>query len=108
MDSWAEKSHAVLDNQRSGTLLDRRGESMTERQFSHYVLTVTGGPGRVAVDVDVEYYDLNDEPIGSYGGSYIAFATTWKDVAVAVRHGLQDLGLDADPVTNVSPMVDLT
>jgi hypothetical protein len=81
---------------------------MTERQFSHYTATVTGGPGRVAVDVDVEYYDLHDEPIGSYGASLIAFATTWKDVAVAVRHGLHDLGLDADPVSNVSPMVDLT
>lgn len=54
------------------------------------------------------YIDTNEKLIGSYGESLIGFATTWKDVAEAVRKGLGDLGLDHDPVHHVSPMVDLT
>jgi hypothetical protein len=81
---------------------------MSERVFSHYTTTITGGPGRVAVDVDVEYYDIHDDPIGTYGAGCIAFATTWKDVAQIIRDGLRNLGLDVDPVHNVSPMVDLS
>jgi hypothetical protein len=81
---------------------------MSEMEFSHYSVEVTGGPGHVSVDVLVHYFDLNDDLIGMYGEVLIAFATTWKDVALVIRHGLLDLGMDADPVRNVSPMVDLS
>ncbi len=81
---------------------------MSEREFSYHRTVVTGGPGLAAVDVGVTYYDVDGEPIGEYGESLIGFATTWKDVAEAIRKGLGQLGLDKDPVHHVSPMVDLT
>jgi hypothetical protein len=81
---------------------------MTERQFSHYHVAIEAGPGHVQVDVLVEYFDLHDELVGCYGEHLIAFATTWKDVAEVIRKGLKLLGLDVDPVHNVSPMVDLS
>jgi hypothetical protein len=81
---------------------------MAERAFSHYELSLTAGPGRTCVDVDVIYIDIYDDQIGSYGESLIGFATTWKDIAGAIRTGMKKLGLDLDPVKNISPMVDLT
>jgi hypothetical protein len=81
---------------------------MSDRQFSHHATTVLGGPGRVTVTVDITYYDTNGDVLGVYGEDLIGFATTWKDVAEAVRKGLGLLGLDHDPVHHVSPMVDLT
>jgi len=79
-----------------------------ERKFSHHITQVAGGPGRTDVTTYTCYIDTNDELIGSYGESLIGFCTTWKDVAEAVRKGLDSLGLDHDPVRCVSPMVDLT
>jgi hypothetical protein len=81
---------------------------MSDRIFSHYHANVSAGPGMVAIDVMVNYYDTNGEFMGNYGEHLIAFATTWKDVATVVRTGLRLLGLDEDPVRNVSPMVDLS
>jgi hypothetical protein len=81
---------------------------MPERVFSRYSATVRGGPGQSEVTVDVIYYDDNEDGMGSYGETMIAFCTTWKDVAQVIRTGLKKLGYDGDPVSNVSPMVDLT
>ncbi len=78
------------------------------RELGHYVLEVKAGPGREDVGTWVEYYDLDGVEIGRYGEVMIAFATTWKDVAEVIRKGEQLLGLDRDPVRNVSPMVDLS
>jgi hypothetical protein len=78
------------------------------REFSHYHLTVTAGPGMVGVDTQITYYDLHGLEIGTYAEGTIAFATTWKDIARAIRKGLKGLGCDSDPVSNISPMVDLT
>jgi len=79
-----------------------------EREFGYYTATVTAGPMRADVQVDVVYYDDDEEEVGRYGEGLVAFATTWKDVALTVRTGLQKMRLDRDPVHNVSPMVDLT
>jgi hypothetical protein len=81
---------------------------MSETPFSHYKATIEGGPGHVAIDVLVEYYNVEDEFVGQYGEHLIAFATTWRDVATVVRTGLHLFELDVDPLTNISPMVDLS
>lgn len=85
-----------------------RGAPVSERQFGSYTLRVQAGPVMTGVDIDVKYYDVNGEEVGTYGESTIAFCTTWKDVAHVVRKGLDKLGMDDDPVSNVSPMVDLS
>jgi hypothetical protein len=71
-------------------------------------MTVEAGPGRSEVSVDIVYYDVNEDVLGEWGETTIAFCTTWKDVAEVLRRGLQKMGQDRDPVHTVSPMVDLT
>ncbi len=78
------------------------------RELGHYALEVKAGPGRTEVSAVVQYFDCDGEHIGAYGEAMIAFATTWKDIAEVVRKGQRLLGLDRDPVSNVSPMVDLS
>jgi hypothetical protein len=84
------------------------GRDTMSREMSHYHLEVLAGPGLAEVTADVKYYDGHGEEIGQFGATMIAFATTWKDVAQVVREGEKVLGLDRDPVSNVSPMVDLS
>ncbi len=79
-----------------------------DRKFGHYEIVLTAGPKFPNVTMDVEYFDDHSQVLGNYGCSMIAFATTWKDVAEEIRTGLKMLGLDQDPVSNVSPMVDLS
>jgi hypothetical protein len=81
---------------------------MSGRELSHYTATVTAGPGHPEVILDVAYYDRVGDVIGQHGVTMIAFCATWKDIATVIREGLQKLQLDNDPVSNVSPMVDLS
>jgi hypothetical protein len=81
---------------------------MAQRTFSHYTLELSSGPKLPSTDIWIEYYDDHGCSIGGHGQSLISFACTWKDIAHEVRKGLKLLGLDDDPCTNVSPMVDLT
>jgi hypothetical protein len=81
---------------------------MAYRAFSHYTVRLSAGPMRDTVIITVEYYDDNDESIGGYNEQTIAFATTWKDVAVVIRRGLENLGYDYVVQNSISPMVDLS
>ncbi len=81
---------------------------MPDRYLGHYELIIRAGPKFPEVVLDVEYVDEHGNEIGRYGETLIAFATTWKDVAIAIRTGLKRLDLDHDVVANVSPMVDLS
>jgi hypothetical protein len=78
------------------------------RAFGHYEAVVRAGPKFPEVVLEVEYFDNLGQEVGSYGEAMIGFACTWKDVAEAIRVGLRKLELDADPVRNISPMVDLS
>jgi len=78
------------------------------REFCYYTMELRAGPASVDVVCDITYYDDHDQVIGSYGESMIAFATTWRDIALLIRTGLKAQGEDHHPVMNVSPMVDLT
>ena len=71
-------------------------------------MSVKAGPGEDHISVDIDYYDVHGELIGRYGESLIGFAGTWRDVAIAIRHGLTSLGLDTQAHLAISPMVDLT
>jgi hypothetical protein len=81
---------------------------MAEAEFSHYRLVAIGGPGWSTCSLNIEYWDSDEELIGSHGALLVGFCATWKDVAQEVRNGLKKLGLDADPLQHVSPMVDLS
>ncbi len=81
---------------------------MAERHLGHYELELRAGPKFPDVVIDVIYCDEYGEVVGTYGESFIAFATTWKDIAEAIRTGAKKLALDHDPVRNISPMVDLS
>ncbi len=78
------------------------------RTFGHYEAIVRAGPQFPDVTIEIEYFDTHGEVIGTYGCSTIAFATTWKDVATIIRTGMRMHQIDTDPMTNVSPMVDLS
>jgi hypothetical protein len=81
---------------------------MGSPEFSHYRLTVSAGPAQAECLVDITYFGMDQEVIGTYEGLLMGFSATWKDVACEVRKGLRVHGLDADPVSHVSPMVDLS
>ncbi len=81
---------------------------MTDSTFSYYNLVVTAGPGHPDAMADVEYFDQEGRLLGTHGLSLIGFCSTWKDLAWEIRRGLQMLGLDSDPISTVSPMVDLS
>ncbi len=81
---------------------------MTERQLGHYTMFLQAGPLGSNVTLDIVYYDTDGVEVGPYGETLVAFACTWKDVAETIRRGARGLRIDHDPVSNVSPMVDLS
>jgi hypothetical protein len=98
--------------ERGRRLHDQRWlDLMTQRAFSHYVVTVTAGPGLNLVAVDVTYYDMHNQEIGHWSDDGMAFGYTWKDVSRIVTEGLRQMRTDAlvlmDP-SHPSPHCDLT